>query len=241
MKLKSISIIILFLSIGLNFNNLMAQDNEAYTRTKYINREHINDFLFYGVGISSFSDIWTSPILGYEARNNQGYIFHRPIYTNVMSLGKLYFDTRMDIIQYDDLISLSLNAPVGIGLTLTDGDFHIPGILTVHLPAYLKLNFFRNSTKNRIDKFGFNLGFGYHYFLYPFHNYESIEEVEIINQGMTAIKGGFVVKGYKNSNHQLDFIIGLNAKKISYSSSFEDSHNELMNYYFSLAYVYQIK
>lgn len=235
-KAKNYVVFILTLVLLFIYFSSSSQSEEPFQRTKFINKKHIKDFIFSGISVNAFTDIWGTPILSpYEI--SYGIKSNIPNHTNLYSLVKISREYRFDFIQFDDMISVSANVPLGFSINTTNDNFQKAGLIALHLPTFVMLNFYGNSSKTRIDKYGFNLGLGYQYFYYPLRNQNKnvYSSGYVENQGMKVIRFGIVHARKDKSDNALDFRIGLDWKY-----HINPHYDALANYYFSLAYVFML-
>lgn len=199
----------------------------------------ISEFYFFGIGGNMFTDYYKTPVMGYEeATQSQGFAFYRPVTTFSISLFKVQFDNRINIIQFKDFVSLSANIPIALSFNITEAYIRPIPAYVIHLPVLLQANFFNNSTKASIYNVGFNIAYGFQYFFYPnlYRQGETFEDGHVENNLMNVIKTEINFSDKHKQTHSFSCTWGLDAKRVYYSTSFEDIESELVNFFISFNY-----
>jgi len=196
-----------------------------------IHAKNIQQFYFQDLSFLLLSEV-------YRSLPDVHYIQKRPYVTSEMlgnsgvpsigwGINGMRINQRLNLIEYNDIASLSLAVPVQISFCLYG--------LTFFAPVFLQTNFFRHSTKTELDNYGFNLGIGYG----RIRGIAIIEEAREYFENVTSDKGifllnsGFTFKsGATNKSQRIDYWIGLAPKYITHAGD----NRYLANFYFSIAY-----
>jgi hypothetical protein len=242
MKTRFITKLLLLAFFLLSAQMMNAQEEEAYQRMVKFNKENYKDFLFFSIGQTHLLDAWNSPLLGFDQKTIDNFVFNIPEIRSHTSLVKISFDTRLDLFQYDKLASLSIALPFGLSINQIGlKDIYKENWLSLHIPLYLQGNFFRNSCKDRIDNWGFKYGIGVQAFVFPFRD-KSVDYTSnryVANQIMPVMRFGVNRYNAKKKNNQgLDLIFGLNSTTYTYDANFEDQYSVRANTHFSLQYIH---
>lgn len=241
MKIK---VIISFFSIILIINNLNGAKNPQMNSIVFFSPKNFNNFYFISVGGNSILDIYKTPNLGFDYSNvSQGYILPSPISSSSISLFKLQLNQRINIFQLNDALSLSVNMPLAVSFNFTNGYIYPVPAYVFYLPAFVQLNLFNKATKFSFNRVGFNIGFGYQYFLYPYINRQEsyYDEAAVVNNKMKIVKAEFLFNDKTQNSHGISFFFGLDTKKVFYEYELDNGNNTrsiITNFFMSINYLY---
>ena len=231
---KNIKILFLSILFCTVITGLSAQGN-----IRFFTPGKVSEFYFFGIGGNMFTDYYKTPVLGYEeAIQSEGFIFYKPVTTFSISLFKIQFDNRINIIQFKDYVSLSANVPISLSFNITESYIRPIPAYVIHLPILLQANFFNNSTKISNYNFGFNIAYGFQYFFYPnlYRQGETFVEGYIGNNLMNVIKTEINFSDRHKQTHSFSCTWGLDAKRVYYSRSFKENADEMVNFFISFNY-----
>ena len=231
-------LLILFV-ISFFTTNVKAQETSTFQdRIEFFDVHKLRDFTYFSFGGACLSEFWSSPVYSYTDEQREYFVFETPNLEAFVTIARVYTDFRVNIFQYYDMVSLSLNSPISIGFNIDTDGYDYMGS-SVHFPLYLQANFLLNSTKIDIDRWGFYTGIGYQYFNYfktpdpatplPTWYYK--------DEGMFMGRMGFMF----NTNSKidltgaLDFTIGLGGSKVSYYSNPSEQITRAVNAFYGLS------
>jgi hypothetical protein len=232
MLLKYHLLVVLLMCCLIGSQHLKAQKPIlGIPHTNLVHAKSFKQFYFLDVGYLSFSE-------AYRSMPDVEYIQKRPHITEaylegsfIENLGFGFFgvrlNQRLNILEYNDVASLSLSVPMQIS-------YGLPG-LTFFAPVFLQTNFFRNSTKTELDQYGFNIGIGYG----RIRGLAIVDDMNDHFESITSDKGFFLVNGGLTFNsgfwdrpRRIDYWIGLGPRFITHAGD----KRVFANFYFSIAY-----
>ncbi len=144
---------------------------------------------------------------------------------------------RVNLLEYDDMASLSFSTPLQFGsaLNLTD-IWEEPMNLQLIVPVLLQANFFKGSTKARLDRYGGTIGIGY---LSAMHApgitllVSSERDFQVKRHGFWILQ--LLYRGPSGGHFfqrisEIEYWIGINPRSIEDGSG----NRSLHNYFFSI-------
>jgi hypothetical protein len=232
MKYKQAIVFLLFL-IGLFItSNIHAQKTVlGIPHTNHVHKNSLRQFYFLDAGYLLCSEV-------YRGLPKVEYTQTKPYVTNqnlndlsdqsvVWGFLGVRINQRLNIIEYNDIASLSVVIPAQFTMTAYG--------LTLFAPITLQTNLFWQSTKTELDNYGFNLGVGYGKIrlIYSeellrehFANAAINERFFLLNAGLTFNSS------INNQPRRIDYWIGKRPRFITHAGD----GRFLANYYFSIAY-----
>lgn len=143
-------------------------DDPFYTmKTRWINRYKLNHFLYGYLGGTILTEHFNTEVIYYNEQEIDGLNYFEPVKMYNVSLFTLTAEGRVNIFEYNELFSASVNLPLtGSFSIITTNQPEIVAstvVGTASVPLLLQANFFRNSTKVELDSYGFNVGVGVQY------------------------------------------------------------------------------
>jgi hypothetical protein len=199
--------------------------------TNHVHGNNIRQFYFIDVGFLLCSEVYrgipkveytqTDP---YVTSENLG-SFTTPNFG--MSIAGVRINQRLNLIEYNDVASLSLVIPAQFALS-------VHGV-TFFAPITLQTNFFWQSTKTELDNYGFNLGLGYGKIRLIHADDQTREQFDKVapDKGFLLLNASLTFKSsINNQPRRIDYWIG---KRPTFITHVGDTRF-LANFYFSIAY-----
>jgi hypothetical protein len=151
--------------------------------------------LFEGI----YEEAWVDTLVRYNnPSSSDTTIIHET--NSSITLVSVTFDPRVNLIDFNDQMSLSMNFPIEFAFNAWQSD----GLFTFVVPAMLDFNYGCHSTYNNIDRWGGHIGLGYQMVTGPIFFRRSYDHMYYQPVMRIGVKGPL----RKNKNCYMDFYWG---------------------------------